>query len=291
MASFQTQGREWLSKGEKKLKSLGWFGNKYEEAAECFEKAANQFKLAKSWAEAGDTLSKLAEIHIKLESPHDAASAWVDASKSYLKIDHKRGVQALQNAVSIYTDMGRLGMAARQLREIGEVLEREGEKEQAMTFLEQAADLFATENSNAEANKCNLKIAQTSAELEQYPRAIALYEGIARTSVENNLLKYSAKGYLLCAGICQLASNSLPGVRDAIQRYNDIDITFENSREEGLLTALADALEARDADAFTAAVQEFDSMTRLDAWKTAILVRVKRMITAPYADMQEDDLT
>lgn len=83
----------------------------------------------------------------------------------------------------------------------------------------------------------------------------------------------SAKGYLLCAGICQLASNSLPGVRDAIQRYNDIDITFENSREEGLLTALADALEARDADAFTAAVQEFDSMTRLDAWKTAILVR------------------
>lgn len=39
-----------MSKGEKKLKSLGWFGNKYEEAAECFEKAANQFKLAKSCA-------------------------------------------------------------------------------------------------------------------------------------------------------------------------------------------------------------------------------------------------
>ncbi len=35
-----------------------------------------------------------------------------------------------------------------------------------------------------------MQIAQTSAELEQYPRAIALYEGIARTSVENNLLKY-----------------------------------------------------------------------------------------------------
>lgn len=48
MASFQVQGREWLARGEKKLKSLGWFGNKYEEAAECFEKAANQFKLAKS---------------------------------------------------------------------------------------------------------------------------------------------------------------------------------------------------------------------------------------------------
>lgn len=48
MASFQVQGREWLARGEKKLKSLGWFGNKYEEAAECFEKAANQFKLGKA---------------------------------------------------------------------------------------------------------------------------------------------------------------------------------------------------------------------------------------------------
>ena len=48
MASFQVQGREWLARGEKKLKSLGWVGNKYEEAAECFEKAAHQFKLGKA---------------------------------------------------------------------------------------------------------------------------------------------------------------------------------------------------------------------------------------------------
>jgi hypothetical protein len=38
------------------------------------------------------------------------------------------------------------------------------------------------------------------------------------------------------------------------------------------LQALADALEQGDADAFTAAVADFDSLTRLDAWKTTMLV-------------------
>lgn len=38
------------------------------------------------------------------------------------------------------------------------MLDKEGEKEASVTFLEQAADLFATENSKSEANKCNLKV-------------------------------------------------------------------------------------------------------------------------------------
>jgi alpha-soluble NSF attachment protein len=38
------------------------------------------------------------------------------------------------------------------------VLEKEGAKEEAVMFFEQAADLFATENSTSETNKCNLKV-------------------------------------------------------------------------------------------------------------------------------------
>ncbi len=34
------------------------------------------------------------------------------------------------------------------------------------------------------------QIAQFAAELERYPQAIQIYEEVARTSVENNLLKY-----------------------------------------------------------------------------------------------------
>ncbi len=74
----------------------------------------------------------------------------------------------------------------------------------------QAAELFEVENSTSEANKCRLKIAQYSAELERFPVAIEIYENIAKSQVDNNLLKYSAKGNLLNAGLCRLNGEHFP---------------------------------------------------------------------------------
>lgn len=48
------------------------------------------------------------------------------------------------------------------LQEIAEVMEKEGNKEESIMFYEQAADLFATENSTSEANKCNLKVGRAT---------------------------------------------------------------------------------------------------------------------------------
>lgn len=53
-----------------------------------------------------------------------------------------------------------------------------------------------------------MQVAQFSAEMERYQPAIQIYEDIAQTSMDNNLLKYSAKGYLLNAGICRLCGAS-----------------------------------------------------------------------------------
>ncbi len=48
MSDFESKARDYVAKGDKKLKSFGFFGNKYEEAADLYEKGANQFKLAKA---------------------------------------------------------------------------------------------------------------------------------------------------------------------------------------------------------------------------------------------------
>ena len=46
----------------------------------------------------------------------------------------------------------------------------------------------------------------------------------------------SAKGHLLNAAICQLCSADLGSVRGALERYRDLDINFDNSREAGFVT-------------------------------------------------------
>lgn len=112
----------------------------------------------KAWKEAAAAYEQLAEVQIKVDSKHDAATAYVEGAKCAMKIAPDAGVVLLKRAVDIYTDMGRLNMAARQLKEIGEAQEKLGLKEEAMQFYGQAADLFATENSTSEANKCRIKV-------------------------------------------------------------------------------------------------------------------------------------
>lgn len=139
---------------EKKLKGFGFFSNKYEDAAEDLAQAANKFKLGKAWNDAADVYAKLADCYIKADSKHEAATAYVEGAKVAAKSNPQLSTEMLHKAVSLYTEMGRLNMAARQLKEIAEVNEKSGSKEEAITFYEQAADLFETEGSSSEATKC-----------------------------------------------------------------------------------------------------------------------------------------
>lgn len=56
-----------------------------------------------------------------------------------------------------------------------------------------------------------LKVADLAALEKMYGKAIERYEGVARASANNNLMKWSLKDYFLKAGLCHLAQ----GVRIA----------------------------------------------------------------------------
>ncbi|RZC78177.1 hypothetical protein C5167_002399 [Papaver somniferum] len=203
-----------------------------------------------------------------LDSKHEAASAYVDAANAYKKISPKDAISCLEQAVGQFMEIGRFNMAARYCKEIGELGEAQQNVDQAIAYFEHAADLFQSEEVNTSANQCKLKVAEFAAQQEQYPKAIEIYEEIARQSLNNNLLKYSVKGYLLNAGLCQLCKD------------DDLDPTFTGTRECKLLTDLAAAMDEEDIGKFTDA----------DAWKTTMLLRAKEALKAKE-DGPDPDLT
>ncbi|MCL7028623.1 hypothetical protein MKW94_011205, partial [Papaver nudicaule] len=232
---------------------------------------------------------KLAGCHLKLDSKHEAASAYVDAANSYKKISAKDAISCFDQAVNQFMEIGRFNMAARYCKEIGELYEVEQNFEQSIVYFERAADLFQSEEVSTSANQCKQKVAQFSAQLEQYPRAIEIYEDVAKQSLNNNLLKYSVKGYLLNAGLCQLCKVDAVAISNALERYEELDPSFSGTREYKFLADLAASVDEEDVQRFTDVVKEFDSMTRLDAWKTTLLLRVKEKLKAK--ENEEDDLT
>lgn len=70
-------------------------------------------------------------------------------------------------------------MAAKHHQNIAELYETDGlDLERAVQHYEQAADYFKGEESNSSANKCLLKVAQYAAQLENYEKAIQIYQQV-----------------------------------------------------------------------------------------------------------------
>ncbi|XP_044472901.1 alpha-soluble NSF attachment protein 2-like isoform X2 [Mangifera indica] len=262
MSDHLAKAQEFEKKAEKKIKSWSLFGSRYDDAAELYAKSANHFKLAKSWDRAGSLYVILSDCHLKSDNKHEAAIACVDAANCYKKTSNKGAISCLDRAVSIFLDIGRFSIAARYCKDI---------------------------EATTSANQCKLKVAQFSAQQEQYQKAIEIYEKIARQSLNINLLKYGVRGHLLNAGLCQLCRGDVVAITNALERYENLDLTFSRTREYKFLADLATTIEEEDVTKFTHVVREFDSITRLDPWKTTLLWRVKEALKAK--ELEEDDLT
>uniref|UniRef100_A0A8C7L646 N-ethylmaleimide-sensitive factor attachment protein, alpha a n=1 Tax=Oncorhynchus kisutch TaxID=8019 RepID=A0A8C7L646_ONCKI len=243
-----------MAEADKKMKSSRGFGTlfggssrKYEEACDIYVRAANMFKMAKNWSEA---------------------------------------INCLNQAIEIYTDMGRFTIAAKHHISIAEIYESELlDVDKAICHYEQAADYYKGEESKSAANKCLLKVATYTAQLEQYQKAIDIYEQIGTYAMDSVLLKYGAKDHFFKAALCHFCVDML-NARLSVQRYEDMFPAFSDARECKLVKKLLDAYEEQDVDAFTDAVKDFDSISRLDQWNTTMLLRIKKQIQDDESDLR-----
>jgi alpha-soluble NSF attachment protein len=152
------------------------------------------------------------------------------------------------------------------------------------------------------ANKHYLKVADLAALEGDYYKAIENYERIGRSSITNNLMKWSVKDYFLKAGICHLASKvcldstapafvllltvlqDIVAANRALESYRDTDHTFASTREHQLLVDLVQAIEAGDQEAFSDKLFQYDQLSKLDKWKTTLLLRIKSNIEEAEED-------
>lgn len=87
MAPNKSTAQLLLEQADKKARSSpGWFSStrdKWEEAADLYQSAANSFKIEKCHKEAGDAFAREADCREKGDELYSAANAWTNAAKSY----------------------------------------------------------------------------------------------------------------------------------------------------------------------------------------------------------------
>ena len=247
------------------------------------------------------------------------ANTLVEAFKVYRKEEPTEAARVLAKAIQHYTIKGQFRRAATHQQNLAEVYELEiGDQRRALEAYETAAGWFESDNAEALANKLYLKVADLAALDGDYHKAIEKFEAVARSSVNNNLMKWSVKDYFLKAGICHMATKvrtpeapsqspraspaiaptshhkpksfkityqltitsqqDIVATRRALQTYLELDNSFQQTREFLLLNDLAEAVEQGEQEQFADKLFQFDQMSKLDKWKTTLLLRVKNNI-------------
>ncbi|CAO2651196.1 Nn.00g094930.m01.CDS01 [Neocucurbitaria sp. VM-36] len=294
------QAEQSLQKASGGFSFFGGRQDKYEAAADQFIAAANAFRMQKMGKEAGEAFEKAASVQRQqLNEPDDEANTLTEAFKAYRKDDPEAAARCLDKAIAHYCSKGNFRRAATHKQNLAELYEVElGDNTRAAAAYEEAAGWYESDNAEvnptqissafsdktnsskqALANKLWLKTADLLAlEGKDYYKAIELYEKVAKTSIQNNLMRWSVKEYLLKAGICQLCTGDQVGVNNALDRYRELDPSFVQQREHQLLTDLAAAVQDGDQEAFADKLFQFDQLSKLDKWKTTLLLRIKNTI-------------
>jgi alpha-soluble NSF attachment protein len=288
------KAKELVEKAEQTQKKWLYIsGDKWEDSLAMLEKAANLYKMAKNWEEAGQCYVKSVNCHYKLGSKYEAATAYQNAANCFRKDNKTEAMNAMQSAISIFTEIGRFATAAKLEKELAELCEEEENFEAALQHYQTAADYFDGENQKSSANQCIVKVAHLNATIGKYDDAIEQFEKAANNSVEDRLLKWGAKEFLFKAGVCRLARMTEPEeqiaeVQAKIEDYKDLDVHFSSSYECKLLDAAVPAFEKKDVTAFKRAMREYDQVQKLDPWKTNLFLKVLHVLEGSVKDV---DLT
>lgn len=193
-------------------------------------------------------------------------------------------IETYRSAVVMLCDAGRLTQAAKLSKEIAELYENEVDADNTLLAIEnyeQASELFGMENSTSQQSQCLAKVAELCSAQKDPPdllRAAQIYDELGRQCLDSNLLKYNAKGYFLQAIFCHLANGDSIAAQQAQTKYGHLDFTFSDSREGKLCAKLIECMEQYDSEGFSTACFEYDRISKLDPWKTTLLVKVKRSI-------------
>jgi len=130
MGDHQQRAEKLMEEAEKKLSGGGGFFSKLmgggtrnaEDAIEIFSQAANNFKIAKLWSEAGNAFRRAATLNSGM-SKHESASLYVEASNCFKKNNKEEAVKCLLEAVQVYEELGRFSIAAKHYASLGELHE------------------------------------------------------------------------------------------------------------------------------------------------------------------------
>ena len=284
---YNNNAEKLIKKAEKSIKG-GVFknlfsskGERIDDALQYYEKAINNYKLAKNWtgcAEINLECSKLARAN---SSKREEAQFLAEAGQYFIKSEKdEEGINSFKQAVSIYKENGNFEQGALYLKKIGEYYENEENSLLSAEFFLEAIELYClTKYHKTDMEKLKIKVAEIYSQMfesnDKLKKSIKIYEEVAYEYLNNNLMRFHAsKLFFNCVLIFLILDDDV-GAEKMLEKYMEDDPSFNNGYERKFLKNVIDSIREGDEEKFGDECFKLNSRMTLDKHKTMLLTRIK----------------
>ncbi len=279
------QGDLFVAEAKKSLQKNSWFfgpskEDKIAEAIDYYVKAASQYKIVKLWENAGSSYIEAGKLGLGLpNNSYYTATNFSKAGEVLIKNDMKTNIAlaiyAFENAVKLFVDNGHLIQAAANNLKIAEIKEENGMLVEAISSYEKTYDYYEAEHQQSHSIKILLKIANLLIEINDYHKAIIIFEKIANYYIKSqtSCLVSTYKTYLCKACICKLYLDDIVDMKKTLNKYCCMKDGFVNTEEYILIDNLINAYEQSDPEYFVKILN--NSNYKFQKWELKIVDSIK----------------
>uniref|UniRef100_A0A8C9GQ01 SNAP protein (Soluble N-ethylmaleimide-sensitive factor attachment protein) n=1 Tax=Piliocolobus tephrosceles TaxID=591936 RepID=A0A8C9GQ01_9PRIM len=221
---MEYEARELERKAEQ-LNKKGFFSSIFgtdntDEIINCYNMAANKYKLSHKWKEATACILKNAALHNNNNEASYCANAYMEAGNIAKKYDNMEAIKYIEKAVNVYASIGRFSYCGKCERNIAEIYEDLYEYNSAAQHYNKAAYYFEMdEYSKSVYTQCIVKYAELTSQYNRaYEEAILIFETEAKKALKSTLLQYGAKDYYIKAGILHVVIGDMVNAKIAIEK-------------------------------------------------------------------------
>mmetsp|Transcript_9789 Transcript_9789/g.28746 ORF Transcript_9789/g.28746 Transcript_9789/m.28746 type:complete len:354 (-) Transcript_9789:1900-2961(-) len=251
---------------------------KFMDSAVLYERAAECFRIAHMWQDAGEALGRCADLQLSIGNKPKSVVYASLAGEVAERLNPVEAVIYYRNAIAVSASLQDYKTAAALQFQIAELLDDDHNYEEAIDAYRLASDYFIDDHDTEAADLCLEKCAYLLAYVKRFREAAKVWLKLSERCMEHNLLRFNSHTFLLKSGLCHLANDDVPTLKRKLVQFRKVDFSFMNSRENKFLSRLVEFYMANDLIAFAHDCFDFDCVSPLDYISLRMLRKVRERI-------------
>ena len=251
---------------------------RYEDACNLYEKAGNKYKESHQWRKAADCYENCSKIKIDLKQ--NPLKYYQESFFCYTKansdINSKKIFEKMNQCLEKEGDFYQAGKNSEQM---GIKNENNEYYNEAINYYSQASYYYELDGKHESLkNNMQIKVAELMM-LYNHPDAPSkvptIMENLAKNYLKNPITKYTAKDYFgkaILSGI--YFNNDISEGKRLINKYKEIDPSFEESSIYNLCYDIIKSIENNDINNLKKSIQNYKEISDVDEFTNKILDKI-----------------